>query len=160
MSIGVLTELRIKHEYLGRFLFATRLYSRRTRCEAGQPCVEIFRCDAPLGMFVIRETFCDQAGLEAHASSEHSREWLDIVSTFADGAVRAQRVALVCTEPPALPRTPRPPVLETATVLPATYPEAVPGRAGVVSNETLGREPPAVAALCLPRLEVNIERIY
>ena len=161
MSIGVLTELRIKHEYLARFLLATRLYSHRTRCEAGRPCVEIFRCETPLGTFVIRETFCDQAGLEAHASSEHVREWLDTVSTFADGALRSQRVVSVLSEPPALLRKQRPAVLETATVHPPTYAETAPGITRSALNELRRGEPPApeVAPLSLPRLQINLERI-
>lgn len=160
MSVGLLIELQVKHEYLDRFLHATRLYGQHTRHELGSPRVEILRLEAPLGAFVIREIFKSQAALEAHSGSTHALEWLAAVSPFLDGELRWQRVAPVLSEPPPLPRPPRPPVLEAATALPRTQTEAAKWRPFARSHDRVPSPAHAPAApLRLPRLQIAVERI-
>lgn len=160
MSVGLLIELRIKHEYLQRFLHATRLYGQRTRNEPGRPRVEILKCEAPLGGFVVREIFDSVAALDAHAAAAHTREWLTAVSPFLDGELRSQRVALVLSEPPPLPRPHRPPVLEASTSLPATKTAAIKWRPFAPGHDPIPSPTHGPAApLRLPRVQVAVERI-
>lgn len=160
MSVGLLIELQVKQEYLQRFLHATRLYGQHTRNEAGRPRVEILKREAPLGAYLVREIFSNQASLDAHSASEHARAWLAAVSPFLDGELRWQRVALVLSEPPPLPRPARPPVLEASTSLPRTKTEAVKWRPFARNLDRLpGAARVPAAALHLPRLQVAVERI-
>jgi quinol monooxygenase YgiN len=133
MSVGLLIELRIKGEYLERFLHATRLYGHYTRSEPGRPRVEVSQVEGSPGAFIIRETFGTEAARQAHCDSVHAKEWLTIVTPFLHEQPRWRRVSLVLREPPPLPRTP---VLEAAT---STHSPA--------------------ARLHLPRLQVAAERI-
>ncbi|HKO49054.1 MAG TPA: antibiotic biosynthesis monooxygenase [Polyangiaceae bacterium] len=160
MAVGVLIELRVKQEYLDRFLHATRLYCQYTRKEPGRPRVEIFELEAGVGGFMVRETFHNQAALDAHSSTAHARQWLATVTPFLEGALRRQRAVVVLSEPPPVPRPARPPALEASTSLPRTKTDAVKWRPFARSDDRVPSAAYAAAApLQLPRVQVAVERI-
>ncbi len=158
MTNGVLIRLHVRREFRERFLLATRLYIRQSQNEAARPRLELLALEDgedPLlrerHEFVLRESHSNQATLNAHARTEHTRRWLTTVAEFIDGPLITQRFQPV-VEPPRLPYSPGPAVLESATQLPRAPREAS-------ADPSVGGGPHSSPPLHLPRLQVVVERL-